>query len=39
MMSFQYWLGGSPSEPRGMLLMLAKDFVGVEIKKPIADLL
>ena len=32
MMSFQYWLGGSPQNLESMLLMLAKDFVsGVEI--------
>ena len=28
MMSFQYWLGGSPDNLQSMLLMLAKDFVG-----------
>eukprot|EP00981_Chlorochromonas_danica_P010593 scaffold3290_cov165-Ochromonas_danica.AAC.36 len=28
MMSFQYWLGGSPDNLRSMLLMLAKEFVG-----------
>ena len=27
MMSFQYWLGGSPENLESMLLMLAKDFV------------
>eukprot|EP00601_Ochromonadales_sp_CCMP2298_P004682 CAMPEP_0173190968 /NCGR_PEP_ID=MMETSP1141-20130122/12633_1 /TAXON_ID=483371 /ORGANISM="non described non described, Strain CCMP2298" /LENGTH=1368 /DNA_ID=CAMNT_0014115123 /DNA_START=129 /DNA_END=4235 /DNA_ORIENTATION=+ len=27
MMSFQYWLGGSPQNLESMLLMLAKDFV------------
>lgn len=27
MMSFQYWLGGSPDNLESMLLMLAKDFV------------
>lgn len=27
MMSFQYWLGGSPENLQSMLLMLAKDFV------------
>jgi magnesium chelatase subunit H len=37
MMSFQYWLGGSPQNLESMLLMLAKDFVGVEINKPIAE--
>ena len=32
MMSFQYWLGGSPDNLESMLLMLAKDFVkGVTI--------
>ena len=29
MMSFQYWLGGSPDNLESMLLMLAKDFVKV----------
>lgn len=28
MMSFQYWLGGSPENLKSMLLMLAKEFVG-----------
>jgi len=28
MMSFQYWLGGSPENLESMLLMLARDFVG-----------
>lgn len=28
MMSFQYWLGGSPENLESMLLMLAKEFVG-----------
>lgn len=28
MMSFQYWLGGSPDNLESMLLMLAKDFIG-----------
>lgn len=28
MMSFQYWLGGSPDNLESMLLMLAKEFVG-----------
>lgn len=28
MMSFQYWLGGSPENLQSMLLMLAKEFVG-----------
>ena len=27
MMSFQYWLGGSPQNLESMLLMLAKEFV------------
>jgi magnesium chelatase subunit H len=32
MMSFQYWLGGSPDNLESMLLMLAKDFIaGSEI--------
>jgi len=32
MMSFQYWLGGSPDNLESMLLMLAKDFVkGAEV--------
>lgn len=30
MMSFQYWLGGSPENLRSMLLMLAKEFVGAD---------
>ena len=39
MMSFQYWLGGSPDNLESMLLMLAKDFVkGVTISdKSIAE--
>eukprot|EP00595_Chromulina_sp_UTEXLB2642_P001382 CAMPEP_0196762960 /NCGR_PEP_ID=MMETSP1095-20130614/3121_1 /TAXON_ID=96789 ORGANISM="Chromulina nebulosa, Strain UTEXLB2642" /NCGR_SAMPLE_ID=MMETSP1095 /ASSEMBLY_ACC=CAM_ASM_000446 /LENGTH=1356 /DNA_ID=CAMNT_0042115127 /DNA_START=206 /DNA_END=4276 /DNA_ORIENTATION=+ len=28
MMSFQYWLGGSPQNLESMILMLAKEFVG-----------
>merc|ERR1711991_627467 len=32
MMSFQYWLGGSPDNLESMLLMLAKDFIsGVDM--------
>jgi magnesium chelatase subunit H len=31
MMSFQYWLGGSPENLESMLLMLAKDFVGATV--------
>lgn len=31
MMSFQYWLGGSPDNLESMLLMLAKDFVGATV--------
>mmetsp|Transcript_8951 Transcript_8951/g.14855 ORF Transcript_8951/g.14855 Transcript_8951/m.14855 type:complete len:1393 (-) Transcript_8951:191-4369(-) len=34
MMSFQYWLGGSPQNLESMLLMLAKDFVqGAEVSE------
>ena len=38
MMSFQYWLGGSPQNLESMLLMLAQDFIGgVAIKKEIEE--
>ena len=37
MMSFQYWLGGSPQNIESMLLMLAQDFVGADVKQEIAE--
>ena len=37
MMSFQYWLGGSPQNLESMLLMLARDFVGVELAKEVQE--
>lgn len=38
MMSFQYWLGGSPDNLQSMLLMLAKEFVsGASITSAIAE--
>ena len=39
MMSFQYWLGGSPDNLQSMLLMLAKDFIkgAVVADKSIAE--
>ena len=33
MMSFQYWLGGSSENLESMLLMLAKDFTGADVKE------
>lgn len=38
MMSFQYWLGGSPENLESMLLMLARDFVsGADVAAEIAE--
>ena len=37
MMSFQYWLGGSPQNIESMLLMFAQDFVGADVKQEIAE--
>lgn len=37
MMSFQYWLGGSPQNIESMLLMLAQDFVGADVQQEIAE--
>merc|ERR1719230_1903621 len=35
MMSFQYWLGGSPQNLESMLLMLAQDFLGADVTQEI----
>merc|ERR1711871_1737250 len=37
MMSFQYWLGGSPQNIESMLLMLAQDFLGADVTQEIAE--